>query len=207
VHVRGLTERVEGPRMTSDEEWWPTELRRGQGDMARSNGERSELGKVGEAVASFEDHVSDLRANGDALEEHDHGGDNDTWARHMRAWEWAPRQGISGGARVVHIDQKRGREGRGLARINSIKSSWPWRCGDAHAEGRRAMSHPDFRAPRPGREHNHQGARTKSHTYDESWHRIECHILLYNRSSIQNKYLHYKETTVQQPKVDWETTA
>ena len=22
-----------------------------------------------------------------------------------------------------------------------------------------------------------------------------------------NKYLHYKETTVQQPKVDWETTA
>jgi hypothetical protein len=30
-------------------------------------------------------------------------------------------------------------------------------------------------------------AGTKSHTYDESWHRIECHILLYNRSSIQNK--------------------
>jgi hypothetical protein len=30
-------------------------------------------------------------------------------------------------------------------------------------------------------------AGTKSHTDDESWHRIECHILLYNRSSIQNK--------------------
>jgi hypothetical protein len=30
-------------------------------------------------------------------------------------------------------------------------------------------------------------AGTKSHTYDESWHRIECHILLYNRGSIQNK--------------------
>jgi hypothetical protein len=30
-------------------------------------------------------------------------------------------------------------------------------------------------------------AGTKSHTYDDSWHRIECHILLYNRSSIQNK--------------------
>jgi hypothetical protein len=39
---------------------------------------------------------------------------------------------------VVLIDQKRGREGRGLARINPIESSWPWRCGDAHAEGRRA---------------------------------------------------------------------
>jgi hypothetical protein len=58
--------------MTSDDEWWPTELRRGQGDVARSNGERSELGKVGEAVASFEDHVNNLRANGEALEEHDH---------------------------------------------------------------------------------------------------------------------------------------
>jgi hypothetical protein len=30
-------------------------------------------------------------------------------------------------------------------------------------------------------------AGTKSHTYDESWHRIECHIFIYNRSSIQNK--------------------
>jgi hypothetical protein len=33
--------------------------------------------------------------------------------------------------------------------------------------------------------------------------------LLYNRSSVQNKInkLHHKETTIQQPKVDWETTA
>jgi hypothetical protein len=30
-------------------------------------------------------------------------------------------------------------------------------------------------------------AGTKSHTYDESWHMIECHIFIYNRSSIQNK--------------------
>jgi hypothetical protein len=31
-------------------------------------------------------------------------------------------------------------------------------------------------APRPEREHNHQVCWTKYHTYDESWHRIECHI-------------------------------
>jgi hypothetical protein len=31
-------------------------------------------------------------------------------------------------------------------------------------------------------------AGTKSHTYDESWHRIECHIfIIYNRSFVQNK--------------------
>jgi hypothetical protein len=30
-------------------------------------------------------------------------------------------------------------------------------------------------------------AGTKSHTYEDSWHRIECHIFIYNRSSIQNK--------------------
>jgi hypothetical protein len=38
------------------------------------------------------------------------------------------------------------------------------------------MSHPDFRGPKPGREIITRSAGTKSHTYDESWHRIECHI-------------------------------
>jgi hypothetical protein len=38
------------------------------------------------------------------------------------------------------------------------------------------LSHPGFRAPRPGREIITRCAGTKSHTYDESWHRIECHI-------------------------------
>jgi hypothetical protein len=37
------------------------------------------------------------------------------------------------------------------------------------------LSHPGFRAPRPGHEIITRCAGTKSHTYDESWHRIECH--------------------------------
>jgi hypothetical protein len=38
------------------------------------------------------------------------------------------------------------------------------------------VSHPDFGAPRPGANIITRCAGTKSHTYDESWHRIECHI-------------------------------
>jgi hypothetical protein len=41
---------------------------------------------------------------------------------------------------------------------------------------RQAMSHPGFRGPKPGREIITRCARTTSHTNDESWHRIECHI-------------------------------
>jgi hypothetical protein len=37
------------------------------------------------------------------------------------------------------------------------------------------MSHPGFRGPKPGRNIITRCAGTKSHTYDESWHRIECH--------------------------------
>jgi hypothetical protein len=38
------------------------------------------------------------------------------------------------------------------------------------------MSHPDFRVQNPGANIITRCAGTKSHTYDESWHRIECHI-------------------------------
>jgi hypothetical protein len=37
----------------------------------------------------------------------------------------------------------------------------------------------------PGANMNTRYAGTKSHTYDVKWHRIECHIFIYNRSSIQ----------------------
>jgi hypothetical protein len=38
------------------------------------------------------------------------------------------------------------------------------------------MSHPGFRVQSPGANIITRCAGTKSHTYDESWHRIECHI-------------------------------
>jgi hypothetical protein len=38
------------------------------------------------------------------------------------------------------------------------------------------VSHPGFRGPKPGRNIITRCAGTKSHTHDESWHRIECHI-------------------------------
>jgi hypothetical protein len=38
------------------------------------------------------------------------------------------------------------------------------------------MSHPGFRGPKPGREIITKCAGTKSHTYDDSWYRNECHI-------------------------------
>jgi hypothetical protein len=38
------------------------------------------------------------------------------------------------------------------------------------------VSHPDFRVQNPGANIITRCAGTKSHTYDESWHRIECHI-------------------------------
>jgi hypothetical protein len=38
------------------------------------------------------------------------------------------------------------------------------------------MLHPGFRGPKPGREIITKCAWTKSHTYDESWYRNECHI-------------------------------
>jgi hypothetical protein len=38
------------------------------------------------------------------------------------------------------------------------------------------LSHPDFRVQNPGANIITRCAGTKSHTYDESWHRIECHI-------------------------------
>jgi hypothetical protein len=38
------------------------------------------------------------------------------------------------------------------------------------------VSHPGFKGPKPGREINTRYAGTKSHTNDESWHRIECHL-------------------------------
>jgi hypothetical protein len=37
------------------------------------------------------------------------------------------------------------------------------------------LSHPDFRVQNPGANIITRCAGTKSHTYDESWHRIECH--------------------------------
>jgi hypothetical protein len=38
------------------------------------------------------------------------------------------------------------------------------------------LSHPDFRVQNPGANIITRCAGTKSHTTDESWHRIECHI-------------------------------
>jgi hypothetical protein len=38
------------------------------------------------------------------------------------------------------------------------------------------LSHPDFRVQNSGANIITRCAGTKSHTYDESWHRIECHI-------------------------------
>jgi hypothetical protein len=38
------------------------------------------------------------------------------------------------------------------------------------------VSHPGFRGTKLGREIITRCAGTKSHTYNESWHRIECHI-------------------------------
>jgi hypothetical protein len=38
------------------------------------------------------------------------------------------------------------------------------------------LSHLGFRGPKPGREIITKCAGTKSHTYDESWYRNECHI-------------------------------
>jgi hypothetical protein len=40
--------------------------------------------------------------------------------------------------------------------------------------------------PKPGREIITKCAGTKSHTYDDSWYRKECHTLLYNMSYVQN---------------------
>jgi hypothetical protein len=42
----------------------------------------------------------------------------------------------------------------------------------------RRLSHPDFRVQNPGANIITRCAGTKSHTYDESWHRIECHIFI-----------------------------
>ena len=42
--------------------------------------------------------------------------------------------------------------------------------------GGQVLSHPDFRVQNPGANIITRCAGTKSHTYDESWHRIECHI-------------------------------
>jgi hypothetical protein len=39
------------------------------------------------------------------------------------------------------------------------------------------VSHPDFRGPKPGREIITKCARIKSHTFDDSWYRNECHII------------------------------
>jgi hypothetical protein len=39
-----------------------------------------------------------------------------------------------------------------------------------------SLSHPGFRGPKSGRKIITRCAGTKSHTYDESRHRIECHI-------------------------------
>jgi hypothetical protein len=41
---------------------------------------------------------------------------------------------------------------------------------------RQFVSHPGFRGPKPERKIITRCAGTKSHTYDESWHRIECHL-------------------------------
>jgi hypothetical protein len=43
-------------------------------------------------------------------------------------------------------------------------------------EMKEALSHPDFRVQNPGANIITRCAGTKSHTYDESWHMIECHI-------------------------------
>jgi hypothetical protein len=48
--------------------------------------------------------------------------------------------------------------------------------GDVHQLARLGVSHPDFRVQNPGANIITRCAGTKSHTYDESWHRIECHI-------------------------------
>lgn len=76
--------------------------------------------KVGQAMSSFEDHINDLEANLDASEMHSHGGrwhddDDETWARRMRAWEQAPRRGISGRARggTYRPEEGKGRKGIG----------------------------------------------------------------------------------------------
>jgi hypothetical protein len=38
------------------------------------------------------------------------------------------------------------------------------------------LSHPGFRGPKPGCEIITKCAGTKSHTYDGSWYKNECHI-------------------------------
>jgi hypothetical protein len=39
------------------------------------------------------------------------------------------------------------------------------------------LSHPGFKGPKPGHEIITKCARIKSHTYDDSWYRNECHII------------------------------
>jgi hypothetical protein len=48
---------------------------------------------------------------------------------------------------------------------------------------------------------NQMCARIKSHTYDDSWYRNECHTLLYNKSSVQNSYIitSYEDNDPPQP--------
>jgi hypothetical protein len=51
------------------------------------------------------------------------------------------------------------------------------------------VSHPGFGGTKTrARDKIIRCARTKSHTYDDSWYRNKCHIFtIYNKSSIQNK--------------------
>lgn len=70
------------------------------------------------------------------------GGTTTMTRRGQGAWEHGSRhRGVESVAELgaVLIDQKRVREGRELAGIDLIRSSRPWRCDGAHAEGSRAV--------------------------------------------------------------------
>jgi hypothetical protein len=63
-----------------------------------------------------------------------------------------------------------------LAEANREASEYWKNYLEKTLEELRALSHPDFRDQNPGANIITRCAGTKSHTYDDSWHRIECHI-------------------------------
>jgi hypothetical protein len=74
-----------------------------------------------------------------------------------------------GGGLATQLAHQVAAGGAGEERADDI------RVGDVGQLGA-LLSHPSFRGPKPGREIITRCAGTKSHTYDESWHMIECHI-------------------------------
>jgi hypothetical protein len=94
------------------------------------------------------------------------------WASRARGSKWARAQGRVWRTR----GHGRGRGGEIVGERLGTADRWERRERErerghgekngADSSAPQSMSHPDSRGPKPGREHKHQGAGTKSHTYD-----------------------------------------